>query len=46
MPWNLKKDKGGWFVITTATGRKHSRKPLSRAMAERQLTALKHSERK
>jgi len=29
-----------FFVVTTSTGRKHSKEPLSHAMAKKQLAAL------
>jgi hypothetical protein len=40
MPYELKKAKTGFYVITEGTGRKHSNKPLSKTMAERQMKAL------
>ena len=40
MPWNLQKSGSGYYVITTATGKKHSKHPLPRERAERQLKAL------
>lgn len=47
MPWKLEPaGKGKYFVVTEATGRKHSKKPLARAMALRQMKALYVSERK
>jgi hypothetical protein len=44
VPWELKKSGGGWFVVTKGTGRRHSRKPLSRERAVAQLRALNASE--
>lgn len=40
MPYELKKAKGGYFVITEPTGRKHSKKPLPKERAVKQLRAL------
>jgi hypothetical protein len=40
MLWKLKKSGDGYFVVTKATGRKHSKKPLPLARAKRQLSAL------
>ena len=40
MPWRLVKAKGGYFVETISTGRKHSEKPISKAKAEAQLRVL------
>jgi hypothetical protein len=40
MPYDLKKAKGGYYVVTEASGKKHSNKPLSKDMAERQMKAL------
>ncbi len=40
MPYELKKDKAGYFVITKETKKKHSKKPLSKANAEAQLRVL------
>jgi len=40
MPYQLSKAKGGYYVITEATGKKHSLKPLSKATAEAQMKAL------
>lgn len=46
MPWKIVKDKGGYQVVTKATGRTHSHKPMSKAKAKAQLRALYASERK
>lgn len=46
MPFSLKKDpkkKGYYWVVTTATGNKHSLKSLPKAKAEAQLTAIRIS---
>lgn len=40
MPYSIKTVPGGFVVITDGTSRVHSRRPLSRNLAERQLTAL------
>ena len=40
MPYELKKAKGGYYVITQGTEKKHSKKPLTKEMAERQMKAL------
>jgi len=40
MPWSLKQSDGGWFVVTDSTGRKHSKEPLTKAVAKKQLAAL------
>lgn len=40
MPWSLQKSGKGYYVVTTATGKKHSKKPLPRERAERQIKAL------
>jgi len=40
MPYELKKAKGGYYVVTEASGKKHSKKPLSKDTAERQMKAL------
>jgi hypothetical protein len=43
MPYDLKKAKGGYYVVTEGTGKTHSKKPLSKDMAERQMRALYYS---
>lgn len=40
MPYHLARRGGGWVVVSTDTGKIHSRKPMSRAAAERQMAAL------
>jgi len=40
MPYELKKARGGYYVVTEGTGKKHSKKPLSKDTAERQMKAL------
>jgi hypothetical protein len=40
MPWHLQKSGTGYFVVTTSTGRKHSKKPISQEKAKAQLIAL------
>jgi len=40
MPYRLVKVKGGYFVETISTGRKHSDKPISKLKAEGQLRVL------
>lgn len=46
MPWKIKKSGKGYVVVTKATGREHSKKPMSRAKADKQIRALYASERK
>ena len=40
MPYDLKKAKGGYYVVTEGTGKKHSNKPLPKTTAEAQMKAL------
>ena len=40
MPYELKKMKNGYYVVTVETGEKHSKRPLSKAKAEAQLRIL------
>jgi hypothetical protein len=40
MPYNLAKVPEGYYVETEETGRRHSKMPLSRKMATRQMGAL------
>jgi hypothetical protein len=40
MPYKLKASKGGYYVVTEGSGKKHSKKPLSKDTAERQMKAL------
>ena len=40
MPWAIKKADGGYYVVTKETGRKHSKKPMTKEMAKKQLAAL------
>jgi hypothetical protein len=40
MPYALQKAKGGYYVITEGTGKKHSLKPLPKMTAEAQMKAL------
>ena len=40
MPWHIKKEGKKYFVVTTSTGRKHSKEGLSLATAKKQLAAL------
>jgi hypothetical protein len=51
MPYHLELVHGSkparYFVVTTSTGRKHSEKPLTMAMAKKQLAALHiHADKK
>lgn len=47
MPYKLQKSKGGGYkVVTKATGKAHSNKEMSRAMAVRQMRALYANEKK
>lgn len=45
MPYSLRRSGTGYFVVTQGTRRKHSKRPLSRRMAIRQMRALYASER-
>lgn len=45
MPYSLRKRGGGYVVVTKATGRTHSKKPLSRARAMAQMRALYANEK-
>lgn len=40
MPYKIVKTKGGYRVVTKGTGHKHSKKPMTKMMAERQMRAL------
>jgi len=40
MPYHIQKEKGGYVVVTTSTGRRHSEQPISKAKAEAQLRVL------
>lgn len=40
MPYKIVKQKGGYFVVTKETGKKHSNKPLTKKEAESQMRAL------
>ena len=40
MPYELKKVKNGYYVVSIETGKKHSKRPLSKAKAEAQLRIL------
>lgn len=40
MPFSLKEARGGYYVITEGTGKKHSKKPLTKQNAEGQMKAL------
>ena len=40
MPWRLKKVKGGYVVETIETGRVHSKHPMAREEAMKQLAVL------
>ncbi len=46
MPYHIAKSGHGFKVIVTATGKALSSHPLSKAKAERQLSAVKASEKK
>ena len=45
MPYNLKKTGKGYKVVTKATGKTHSKKPLSKAKASAQMRALYANEK-
>ena len=40
MPYELKKVKNGYYVVSIETGKKHSKKPMTKAKAEAQLRIL------
>ena len=40
MPWDIKQVKGGFKVVTKATGKTHSKKPLTHHMALSQMRAM------
>ena len=40
MPYELKKMKNGYYVVSVETGKKHSKRPMSKAKAEAQLRIL------
>lgn len=40
MPYELKHSGKGYFVVTEPTGKKHSKKPLSKEKAMKQMKAL------
>ena len=44
MPYSLEKHGPGYYVITTATGKRHSDRPLSKEKAEAQMRAMEASE--
>jgi hypothetical protein len=46
MPYSLRRSGSGYFVITKGTNKKHSKRPLSRRMAGRQMRALYASMRR
>ena len=46
MPYHIKKVKGGWKVGKRGDAKTFSKRPLTRAMALRQLRALMANERK
>jgi hypothetical protein len=40
MPYEIKKVKGGYYVVTEGTNKKHSKKPLPEERAKAQMRAL------
>jgi len=40
MPWHIEKSGKGYYVVTTSTGRKHSKEPITKLKAEAQLRLL------
>jgi len=40
MPWHIAREGAKYFVVTTSTGRKHSKEGLSHKKAVAQLAAL------
>jgi hypothetical protein len=45
VPWRLQKLGNGYVVATKATGRTHSKHPMSKAKAQAQMRALYASEK-
>ena len=46
MPYKVSKSGKGYKVVTKATGRAHSKKPLSKKKAQAQMRALYANEKK
>ena len=44
MPYHLEKHGPGYYVVTTATGKRHSDRPLSKDKAEAQMRAMEAAE--
>ena len=44
MPYEIKKVPGGYFVVNTETGKKHSLRPMTKMNAQAQLTILRITE--
>lgn len=44
MPWHIEKSGKGYYVVTTSTGRKHSKEPMTKLKAEAQLRLLEKKE--
>lgn len=40
MTWKVKKSGNGYYVVTTTTCKKHSKKPLSLERAKKQLVCI------
>lgn len=40
MPYSIRKEKGGYRVVTKDTGKAHSSKPISKSKAKAQMRAL------
>lgn len=46
MPYELKKVKNGYYIVSVETGKKHSKRPMTKAKAEAQLRILlQHQEK-
>jgi hypothetical protein len=45
MPYKIINSGSGFFVVTTATGKKHSKKPLPKEKAEAQKRVLEQVEK-
>lgn len=44
MPYHLEKHGTGYYAVTTATGKRHSDRPISKEMAEAQIRAMEAAE--
>ena len=44
MPYSLEKHGKGYYAVTTATGKRHSDRPVSKSAAEAQIRAMEDAE--